>query len=268
MIRSRRTALRATAAVPLVAAALAAAPAEASDTVEAASTRATVLTASSNAFYQNWAGYQVSTANPMVAHGSWIVPKVGWPGRDGYSNMWVGLGGGNRSQGQLVQAGTEHDVKCVGLKAGKCSKWRSDYYLWVETFPQRAQERITNLPLSPGDAVEVTVRWSAKESRAYFTLCNWRVDRCVGTSRVTSAPKGVAEFVVERPSRVDGNPLALGNIGTATFNGLDVRDATGTHLPKRMRNTRITMFNGKLLALPTNWSSYGDSFSVTYKRAA
>lgn len=270
MLRSRRTALSALASLPLAAALVAPMPAQAqsSGSLSPAATKTTNLRASSNAWYQNWAGYQVAANNPTEVHGSWIVPKANWPGRDGYSNMWVGLGGGTASQGQLLQAGTEHDTTCIALTAGKCSKWRTDYYLWIETFPQRAQERITNLPIAPGDAVEVTVRWSAKDSRAYFTVCNWRLDRCVGTSRVTSAPKGVAEFVVERPSRFDGRPLALANTGTVSFNGLDVRDSTGTHLPKQMRNTRITMYNGRLLAVPGAMSPYGDSFAVTFKRPA
>ena len=255
-------------AASLTAPASAQSPAEASAPASTATTTATGLRAASNALYENWAGYQVAAKNPTQARGSWTVPKASWPGRDGYSNMWVGLGGGNRAQGQLIQAGTEHDSKCVALRAGKCSKWKNDYYLWVETFPQRSQERITNLPVSPGDPVRVAVRWSARDSRAYFTLCNERLQRCVVTSRATSAPKGVAEFVLERPSRADGRPLALANTGTVSFRQLSVTDASGTRVPKKMANTRISMFNGNLLASPGAWSASGNGFPVTFKRAA
>ena len=241
---------------------------EASASTSAATTTGTDLRAASNALYENWAGYQVTAKNPTQAKGSWVVPKANWPGRDAHSNMWVGLGGGNRAQGQLIQAGTEQDTKCIALKAGKCSKWNTDYYLWVETFPQRSQERITNLPISPGDPVDLTVRWSARDSRAYFTLCNERLERCVVTSRVTSAPKGVAEFVLERPSRADGRPLALANTGTVSFRQLSVTDASGTRAPKKMAHTRILMFNGNLLASPGAWSASGNGFPVTFKRAA
>lgn len=220
------------------------------------------------AAYANWAGYQASIAGPESIHGTWIVPKATWPGRDGYSAMWVGLGGGTAKQGELVQAGTESDVVCTAVTRGHCTKWKTSYYPWIETYPSRAQERITNLAVAPGDAVEVTVRYAAKEGRSYFTLCNWRTNDCVGTDRTSAAPRGVAEAVLERTSGADGRARALANVGSPTFSSVYAKGKDGTRNLAGWPSTRITMSTGAALAVPSGISRTGDTFSVSYRRPA
>lgn len=216
----------------------------------------------------NWAGYQVAVNRPLQARASWYLPRVSWPGRDGYSNAWVGLGGGTSAQGQLLQAGTEHDVVCTAVRHRRCVSTRTQYYAWIETYPQRGQERVTNLALSPGDAVEATVRWLPGESTATFTLCNWRTSQCVSASRTTRAPGSVAEFVVERPTLGSGRVSALANFGAVTFSGAEVSDNSGHHRLGQLPATRMTMANGRTLATPGPLGSYGDSFSVSFARPA
>ena len=114
----------------------------------------------------------------------------------------------------------------------------------------------------------MSVRWNAGTRRAEFTLCNARLARCVTTSRATSAPRGVAEFVLERPSRLDGRPLALANVGVPRFTAMSVATNGRTYRPKQLANTRITMFNGRPLAVPGALSPLGDAFAVAFRRAA
>lgn len=218
--------------------------------------------------YTNWAGYQVSVKDPQAIHASWIVPKATWPGRDGYSAMWVGLGGGNATQGELVQAGTESDSVCIAATRGHCTKWRTSYYPWVETYPSRAQERITNLEIKPGDAVEVTVRYAPREGRSFFTLCNWRSNDCVATDRKSAAPKGVAEAVLERTSGANGQPRALANVGTPRFSGVYVKGSPGTRNLQGWPSARVTMATGAALATPGTIDHCGDAFGVTFHRPA
>lgn len=216
----------------------------------------------------NWAGYQASVAGPQQIRGTWFVPRASWPGRDGYSSAWVGLGGGKAGQGQLIQAGTESDTVCSAVRQHRCVAWRTSYYAWIETYPGRTQERITNLAIAPGDAIDVTVRWDATKRLAYFTLCNWRNDRCVGATRRASAPLGVAEAVVERTADAAGRPRALANVGTVNFNGVEIKGARGTHNLNAWPARRLTMFNGSTLATTSALTRYGDAFSVTYRRPA
>lgn len=218
--------------------------------------------------FTNWAGYQVDVAHPTQAHAAWIVPKASWPGRDGYSNVWVGLGGGTKEQGQLVQAGTEQDIVCKAVTKGRCTAWSTQTYAWIETYPQRNQERITNMDVAPGDAVDVTVRWSAADSTAYFTLCNDRTSECVETSRVTSAPKGVAEFIVERPSVADGTVKALADIGKVTFTSVDVERAGVATSLSTLPGRRIHMQTTDRLATTGPLTHFVGSFSVTFVKPA
>lgn len=216
----------------------------------------------------NWSGYQVAVTGPLQAHASWYLPSVSWPGRDGYSSTWVGIGGGTAAQGQLIQAGTEQDVVCTAVRNGRCISTRAQYYAWIETYPRRGQERVTNLALAPGDAVEATVRWDPAASAASFTLCNWRTSQCVSAIRSAGAPRAVAQFVVERPTLGTGRVGALANFGAVTFTGLEVTNGRGRYAPGQLPTTRITMVNGRALATPGPLRGYGDSFSVSFVRPA
>lgn len=230
------------------------------------------LAATSQGSYANWAGLQVATSTPREITASWTVPQVSWAGRDTMSSVWIGLGGGNSTQGSLLQAGTGQDNKCVAVKtvAGKrtCTRSTSSYYAFVEVYPQRTLEKVTNLPVRPGDYVTAQVAYTPSAGRTTMTLTNHATNRAVVYSRVAPAPKAVAEAVVERTANAVGTPSALAKFNQVTFYGLSVRDAAGTHKPCHMNNTVMTMRNsGRTLASTSKLSSYGDSLSVTWRKA-
>lgn len=216
--------------------------------------------------YTNWAGYQMRVATPTSARAVWKVPAASWQGQNGYSNQWVGLGGGTTAQGQLIQAGTESDNTCVVMSKGTCLKSRSTYSLWLETYPQRAQERITNLPVAAGETIDVQVDYQAAGNQAQFTLCNVTKKACVTATRDAPAPRAVAEFVVERPSAANGHPLALARFRTASFQNIQVADHHQRQSLRPLPTTRMQMDNGKPLAVTNDFDVTTGKFSVAYRR--
>ena len=217
----------------------------------------------------NWAGYQVRTFSPQSISATWRVPRVTWAGRDTVSTAWVGLGGGTRRLGSLLQAGTGHDNTCVKAINRLCTRSVSRYYAFVEVYPQRPLERITNLTVRPGDVISASVTYSPKTSRATMVLTNHTRARAVTYSRVAPAPKAVAQAVVERTANLAGNPGALAKMAPLTFHAVRVHDARGTHKPVQLSNTRITMMGTKGALASTSRLSYGgDAFTVRYHRSA
>lgn len=218
--------------------------------------------------YNNWAGYQVASKQPQEVSASWAVPRAQWAGRDTKSTQWVGLGGGNSTQGSLLQAGTAADNTCVAAKNRVCSRAVSSYYAFVEVYPQRPLEKVTNLSVRPGDYVTSRVNYAAKSGMTTMTLTNHRTGASVVYQSYAPAPKGVAEAVVERTANLSGTSGALSKTTPVSFYNMKVKDANGVHTPKQMQNYRMTMANQNgVLANTSRLSPSGDSFTVSWNRA-
>lgn len=214
--------------------------------------------------YTNWAGYSAKAAAPDAAHAQWQVPTASWAGRNGYSNAWVGIGDGI-GKNQLIQAGTEHDNVCVRVIKGKCAQSRSTYTFWFETFPQRSQELVTNLPVKPGDTVDVRVAWNAKKRSANFMLCNLTLNSCVTADRSAHAPNGIAEWVIERPSDYRGTPMALARTSPVTMRNMWVHTSSKYVNPVALQRTKMDMYSGNhYLATPSPMAK--GAFTVHHQR--
>ncbi len=107
----------------------------------------------------NWSGYQVLAADTKVtateASGSWVVPAVSAPTKrmDGYSSIWVGIGGScldaacHVPDQTLIQLGTAEDASPSGTKL---------YYAWYELLPAASVD-IKSLEVAPGDSVSASL---------------------------------------------------------------------------------------------------------------
>jgi hypothetical protein len=213
----------------------------------------------------NWSGYQVVDPSPTDAQAAWFVPSVAPNGTSAYSNVWPGIGGGFGSgSGKLIQDGTEQDVLC---SAGGC---RTDTHFWFEVFPDEAELAVTNVTVSPGDAVATDASWNPADG-AHFTMCDYTVNVCVATGQSSAAPGTTAECIVERPSFPSGlPPLAnFGSVGVqnCTFNSS--RFAAGSaNLPIGQAGPQsIDMFSDAWVPLASTGDLGGDgtSFTVTWQ---
>lgn len=149
----------------------------------------------------NWSGYVITDAsNPFVKPRSqiearFIVPKAasGCASKsDTYSSAnWVGIDGAFSND--VFQAGTETDLNCAS---------GPDYYAWIEWFPN-SEIRVTNLAVSPGDAMSVSV-FVGREGRKHVSIENLSTRKSV--SLAMTPPHGTdlvgnsIEWIVERPT--------------------------------------------------------------------
>jgi hypothetical protein len=150
---------------------------------------------------ENWSGYAiVDSANPFAKPGTqveaqYVVPKPAsgcQSGSERYSSAnWVGIDGAFSND--VLQAGTETDLDCVS---------GASYYAWVEWFPN-SEIRVTNLMVSPGDLVSVSV-FIATDSSKHLSIENLTTQQSVALAM--TPPPGTKfvgnsiEWVVERPT--------------------------------------------------------------------
>jgi hypothetical protein len=146
----------------------------------------------------NWSGYVVQgrTGTATSVSATWIVPSVLCSSQNTYSAIWVGIDG--TTDKTVEQVGTEQD----------CEDGRSFYGAWVELYPRPSRD-VTNLNVSPGDTVSVSVGYDGQ-----FTLMI--VDETTGqqyqvTRAVPGAKRQSAEWIVEAP--YSKGILALANFG-------------------------------------------------------
>lgn len=117
----------------------------------------------------NWSGYQVLGARTHVAatsaSGTWVVPKVSAPSRtvDGYSAIWVGIGGScldvacHVPDQTLIQLGTSEAASPSG---------QSLYEAWYEVLPA-AEVVIPGLRVAPGDKVSASLGIAGTPGKGY-----------------------------------------------------------------------------------------------------
>jgi hypothetical protein len=150
---------------------------------------------------ENWSGYTiVDPANPFAKPGSqveaqYVVPKPASgcaSGSETYSSAnWVGIDGAFSND--VLQAGTETDLDCA---AG------ANYYAWIEWFPN-SEIRVTNLVVSPGDLISVSVFVAANASK-HLSIENLTTRKSV--SLAVTPPRGTElvgnsiEWILERPT--------------------------------------------------------------------
>jgi hypothetical protein len=150
---------------------------------------------------ENWSGYAiVDSSNPFAKPGAqveaqYVVPKPVSgceSGSETYSSAnWVGIDGAFSND--VLQAGTETDLDCA---AG------ASYYAWIEWFPN-SEIRVTNLVISPGDLMSVSVFVAADASK-HLSIENLTTRKSV--SLAMTPPSGTElvgnsiEWILERPT--------------------------------------------------------------------
>jgi len=250
----RRVALRAVPAIVLIAVMLATVPAYAAPVAP----RIPGLRLSTST---NWSGYAVQTdlTSPQSGvvtdvKGSWMVTTVTpTPPFSAYSASWIGIDG--YSSGTVEQIGTETD-------------WvngHTVYSAWYEMYPKWSV-RIAKVPVKPGDIMTAEVAYTSKKAFV-LTLTNVTTGKSFSTSQKSgSAERSSAEWIVEAPW--SGGTLPLANFGVIPFTGASatIDSHTGT-IRDSLWHDPMTMVGstGHTLATPSNLSSGGSAFSMTWK---
>src|SRR5271166_810863 len=239
-------------------------------------------TASAASVSSNWAGYLASPL-PSVAKrfssvsGSWREPSaVCSAGREGYSAVWVGLGGDREDAQALEQVGTDADCSRSG---------HASYAAWYELIP--AGPVGVPIRVRPGDrmsasvtvrAHDVTLRIRDLSSGARFTA----------TRGVANVDVSSAEWIVEAPSVcfstgscgllpltdfgsvefTSATATAAGHTGTIddadwSATALELRQDAGHVLPGGSRRS-LGLSTSLIAAAPSSASPADGSFSVSW----
>ncbi len=216
----------------------------------------------------NWSGFAVTGSSGSVsdAKGSWVVPAIQGtcPGTNQYSSFWVGIDGFN--SGTVEQTGTDSD----------CQNGVPTYYAWYEFYPHPSF-LINSMTVHPGDRISADASFNGKSF--VVTITDTTTSQTFSTSaRVRGAQRSSAEWIAEAPSS-SGGILPLANFGTvafgtdntgvantcdATING--VTGAMGSFGSSVQQISMVTN-SGAVKASPSNLSSDGTSFTVTWKSA-
>jgi len=237
--------------------------------------KAPTVSAATNVASGNWSGYQSSTENNFIgAVMAWNVPSASTAANSSaYSSIWPGIGTGDSPSDSLVQDGTEQDVSCL------LSVCTHDYYPWFEVVPEENQEEISNLAISPGDAIESYVEWEPVDGEAYFYIDDITTGYAVYDIQYTDGGQftgtgSQGEWIVER-TETGSNLPPLANFGTVNIVVASGAQGTGWEdpnltYPAAADNSpyEITMKScdggTKTLARPSALASDGTDFSVTF----
>jgi Peptidase A4 family len=184
----------------------------------------------SQATSTNWSGYMAHGATYTQAEAQWHVPGVigGVSGTNEYSSSWVGVGLGQSSGTELMQAGTESDYV----------NGKQQNYLWYELFPLDAQ--FPQINVSPGDVVGVHVSYG----RGGPTFHIWDTNKGYNTTFTfgfAGADDGHAEWIYERTSI--NNELPYLADAPPTFSSVQASTGSGWTTLSAANDVAINMYN-------------------------
>ena len=167
----------------------------------------------SNAASANWSGYIAHGATYTQAEAQWHVPGVigAASGTNEYSSSWVGVGFGQSSGTELMQAGTESDYV----------NGKQLNYMWYELYPLTAQ--FPQINVSPGDVVGAHIVYSPSGPTFHIWDTNKGYNQTFKFG-FAGADDGHAEWIYERTSI--NNHLPYLADAPPTFS--DVQAATGS----------------------------------------
>ncbi len=191
----------------------------------------------------NWSGYIFAVPdltfalNNSMIYAEWTVPAVMQaPGvctsTAVMAAQWVGFDGLTAGE-DLLQAGTEGDATCV--KPRRHPITTATYYAWFEWLPGSAYQ-LTNFPVGPGNAVQVSVWFTTAEPFGHAVFINLSTDQ--GTLIGFNPPSGTnyfgnsAEWILERPclTVVDGTCTDFANLANYGFFAFDSAFAFNTQV--------------------------------------
>ncbi len=226
----------------------------------------------------NWAGYVVndSTGKDFKSvSASWTQPTANCTSAGQYAAFWVGLGGTGQTE-KLEQAGTEAECGNDGSPS---------YFAWYELVPSAPVT--LGLSVRPGD--HIYTRVVADGSHVTISLSNQTTGQSTTKNLTMSDPDtSSAEWIAEAPSQCEQGvsncqELPLADFGTVKFNNAYATDTaghTGSVSDSQWSPVAVTLdggdgsqgfgdsefvsASGSAGASPSNLSSTGSSFSVSY----
>jgi Peptidase A4 family len=208
----------------------------------------------------DWGGFVVGSDvnNPVSAvsgvNGSWVVPTVNALAGDGFSAVWVGVGG--FFDDSLIQIGTEQDV--VGGVAV--------YSAWYELLPSTAVT-VGSISVSAGDSLFASVTLADASSKTWLiSIVDVSSGQSFSKSLVYDSGMLSGEWVVERPTV--GNRIGgLADFGAVTFTGCSATLSGTSGAISKFDHADVTMVNRQNVELVTvsSLSSDGTSFTANYQ---
>jgi hypothetical protein len=179
-----------------------------------------ITTNATRAASHNWSGYAAyTTSGAFKTNNSTIMTEFTVPSVSAstcnnsweYASQWVGFDGYNSND--VLQAGVETDAICAGTSRA------AFYSFWIEWYPY-SEVRISNLPVSAGDTVEVIVWYTTSAPNGHAYIAN--LTKKVAVSGWFNQPSGTtfvgnsAEWIVEAPT-VNGSLATIPNFGSVTL---------------------------------------------------
>ena len=239
---------------------------------------------STNVQSQNWSGYADNNDTYNSVAASWVEPAVNCSvSGGGGGGILGGLLGGN-GLGDLLGPGSSAASFWVGLDGyssnsveqlgsdSDCNGSTPQYYAWWEMYPNPSQVLSSSYPVNPGDHMTAWVASNASGTDFYLAIKDSSAGWSFSTNQTASPGFGrsSAEVVAEAPSSCNVlfcSQVPLADFGQIGFGGADLIDAAGHNGSLASFNANaITMTaNNVTLAVPSNLSADGRSFSVSWK---
>ncbi len=232
----------------------------------------------------NWSGYAdtADTYNSVAA--SWTEPSVNCSGGGGGGGgLLGGLLGGN-GLGNLLGSGGSASSFWVGLDGyasssveqlgtdSDCSGGTPVYYAWWEMYPKGSVALSSSYPVHPGDQITAWVASNPAGTQFFLAEKDTTAGWTFSTTQTASPAFGrtSAEVVAEAPSSctlIFCSEVPLPNFGQVNFSSADLIDNAGNNgsLSSFAANEITMVSGGRTLAVPSNLSADGRSFSVTWK---
>lgn len=138
---------------------------------------------------------------------SWNVPShASSDNNSDRISVWPGIGSGNSSTDQLIQAGTESEQDMVlGIYHNEAD------YAWYEAYPLEPEVNV--FTVNPGDQMYVDVNYDPSTAEALFLVEDETTGIGVDMQQAVPGSGSTDEWIAERPS-LGGNYQQLGNFGT------------------------------------------------------
>jgi len=205
-----------------------------------------------------WAGYIITKQSDLqyeviAINASWIVPDVNASAGDGYSSVWIGIGG--QLDKTLIQVGTEQDVV----------SGQATYYVWYELLPSFSV-RLNDIAVFPGDTMIASIILLNSDSNSWSLKIN---DETTGQdfskNVVYNSTRSSSEWIVERPTIINQTSV-LADFGSVTFTGCHINVSQIEGPIKNFEFTKTQMVNSKYAQLTSvsDLAGDGSSFTVSY----
>jgi hypothetical protein len=184
----------------------------------------------SRATSANWSGYMAHGADYTQAEAQWHVPGIisAASGTSEYSSSWVGVGLGQNSRTELMQAGTESDYV----------NGKQQNYIWYELFPLNAQ--LPQISVSPGDVVGVHIAYSPSGPTFHIWDTNKHYNQNIKFG-FSGADDGHAEWIYERTS-INGSIPYLAD-APPTFSSVQASTGSGWKTLSAANDVDVIMYN-------------------------